>query len=156
LVAPALQLDHAVALPHRMTFDERQPTGLGEQVDQHDGACGSPLRRKSRPHRETSCARYKPKEMKTRNSSRPDAPYDLLRLLAVIPPDRRRRCKVARARSAVVSSRQFRAFRFFQLLPLTRKITGRVKLRPSSATAGGGCGTGSERRTILSAASSKA
>ena len=29
--------------------------------------------------------------------------------------------------------------------PLTRKITGKVKFSPSSATSGGGCGTGSER-----------
>jgi acyl-CoA reductase-like NAD-dependent aldehyde dehydrogenase len=43
-----------------------------------------------------------------------------------------------------------------QLLCLTRKITGSVKLSPSSATNGGGIGTGSERRTIASAASSKA
>src|SRR5712671_1900605 len=43
-----------------------------------------------------------------------------------------------------------------QLLVLTRKITGKVKVRPSSAITGGGIGTGSERRTIASAASSKA
>ena len=40
--------------------------------------------------------------------------------------------------------------------PLTRKITGKVKFNPSSATSGGGCGTGSDRRTIARAASSKA
>jgi hypothetical protein len=33
-VAPALQFDHPVALPHRMAFRKRQSTGLGEQVDQ--------------------------------------------------------------------------------------------------------------------------
>src|SRR3954454_15832383 len=43
-----------------------------------------------------------------------------------------------------------------QLLPLTRKITGRVKLSPSSAISGGGAGTGSERLTMASAASSNA
>jgi len=42
-----------------------------------------------------------------------------------------------------------------QPFPLTRKITGTVKLRVSSAMAGGGGGTGSERRTMASAASSK-
>jgi len=34
-VAPALQLNHPVALPHRMAFHKRQPAGFGEQVDQH-------------------------------------------------------------------------------------------------------------------------
>jgi len=34
LVAPALQFDHAVTLPHRVTLDQRQPAGFGEQVDQ--------------------------------------------------------------------------------------------------------------------------
>src|SRR6202035_1649140 len=43
-----------------------------------------------------------------------------------------------------------------QLRPLTRKITGKVKFSPSSATSGGGIGTGSDFRTIASAASSKA
>ena len=43
-----------------------------------------------------------------------------------------------------------------QLLVLTRKITGKVNVKPSSAINGGGTGTGSERRTIASAASSKA
>ena len=35
LVAPALQLHHPIALPHRMTLDQRQAAGLGEQLDQH-------------------------------------------------------------------------------------------------------------------------
>src|SRR6202030_918042 len=43
-----------------------------------------------------------------------------------------------------------------QLRPLTRKITGKVKLNPSSATSGGGGGTGSDLRTIASAAWSNA
>src|SRR5229473_1511409 len=43
-----------------------------------------------------------------------------------------------------------------QLLLLTRKITGSVKFNPSSATSGGGCGTGSDLRTIASAAWSNA
>ena len=34
LVAPALQFDHAVTLPHRMALDQRQPAGLREQIDQ--------------------------------------------------------------------------------------------------------------------------
>ncbi|KAG1135594.1 hypothetical protein G6F36_016176 [Rhizopus arrhizus] len=37
LVAPALQLDHPVALPHRMTLGERQSAGLREQIDQQHG-----------------------------------------------------------------------------------------------------------------------
>jgi hypothetical protein len=35
LVAPALQFDHPVALPHRVAFHQRQPAGLREQIDQH-------------------------------------------------------------------------------------------------------------------------
>src|SRR5215218_3764384 len=35
LVAPALQLDHPVALPHRMALHQRQAAGLREQIDQH-------------------------------------------------------------------------------------------------------------------------
>jgi hypothetical protein len=35
LVAPALQLNHPVALPHRMALHQRQSAGLREQVDQH-------------------------------------------------------------------------------------------------------------------------
>jgi hypothetical protein len=34
-VAPALQLDHPVALPHRMALHQRQSAGLREQIDQH-------------------------------------------------------------------------------------------------------------------------
>src|SRR3954468_6772128 len=43
-----------------------------------------------------------------------------------------------------------------QPLFLTRKITGSVKFKPSSATIGGGAGTGSARWTMASAASSNA
>src|SRR5882724_5713052 len=43
-----------------------------------------------------------------------------------------------------------------QLRDLTRKTTGRVNLNPSSATSGGGAGTGSERLTMARAASSNA
>ena len=35
LVAPALQFEHPVALPHRVTLLERQSAGLGKQIDQH-------------------------------------------------------------------------------------------------------------------------
>jgi len=35
LVAPALQFDHPVALPHRMALHQGQPAGLREQIDQH-------------------------------------------------------------------------------------------------------------------------
>src|SRR5271169_2814895 len=31
LVAPPLQFEHPVALPHRMAFDERQTAGFGKQ-----------------------------------------------------------------------------------------------------------------------------
>ena len=58
------------------------------------------------------------------------------------------------ANSAIHATRQ--RLPLFLLFSLTRKITGRVKLKPSSATSGGGCGTGSARFSIASAASSKA
>ena len=48
------------------------------------------------------------------------------------------------------------AGRIVQLFPLILKITGKVKFNPSSATSGGGCGTGSERLIMASAASSNA
>ena len=35
LVAPALQFDHPVALANRVTFQQRQSAGLGEQIHQH-------------------------------------------------------------------------------------------------------------------------
>src|SRR5207247_495346 len=35
LVAPALQFEHPIALPHRMAFHQRQTSGFGEQIDQH-------------------------------------------------------------------------------------------------------------------------
>jgi hypothetical protein len=37
LVAPALQFDHAIALPHRVPLQERQPAGFREQIDEHHG-----------------------------------------------------------------------------------------------------------------------
>ena len=37
LVAPALQFDHPVALPHRVALHQRQPAGLREQIHQHHG-----------------------------------------------------------------------------------------------------------------------
>ena len=33
LVAPALQFDHPITLPHRMAFHQRQPAGFGKQVE---------------------------------------------------------------------------------------------------------------------------
>jgi hypothetical protein len=35
LVAPALQFDHPIALPHRMAFHQRQSAGFRKQIDQH-------------------------------------------------------------------------------------------------------------------------
>jgi hypothetical protein len=37
LVAPALQFDHPVALPHRVAPHQRQTAGFGKQVHQHHG-----------------------------------------------------------------------------------------------------------------------
>jgi tetratricopeptide (TPR) repeat protein len=75
----------------------------------------------------------------------PDAIADYRKVLALDP-------SMMQAKAKLQDLGVSQPRRPVQLLLLTRKITGSVKLNPSSATSGGGAGTGSDRFSMSSAA----
>ena len=73
LVAPALQFDHPVALPHRMALHQRQAAGFGKQIDQHHRLVIHLEIVGSRPLAKRLVPDIGPRRLKAKNSNRPDA-----------------------------------------------------------------------------------